>query len=364
LRTDYILHNAHIVDTPALLVYPSLIKSNIDLALRIAGGPHLLRPHAKTHKMMEVTRMLLEAGITKFKCATIAEAEMLVSAGASDILLAYQPTVVKASRLSKLAEANPLTKFGYLVDNESSASSLFDILTASNLFPWIDINVGMNRTGLPPQKVSALYSYCKEQGRPPAGLHAYDGHIHDTETGTRFEHAAKIFDTVSQIREQLTKTHGLPVTIVMGGTPNFPYYAAKQDVETSPGTFVFWDEGYRIMLPDMQFEIAAVILTRIISIINEKILCLDLGHKSVAAEGPLPRIYFPDYPNARVISQSEEHLVVEVDDTKAFKTGDAWYGIPAHICPTVALYESVAVVERNEVIGNWEVIARNRKIHF
>ena len=54
----------------------------------IAGDVARLRPHCKTHKMAAVTRMELELGITKHKCATLAEAEMLAECGVRDILLA------------------------------------------------------------------------------------------------------------------------------------------------------------------------------------------------------------------------------------------------------------------------------------
>src|SRR4029077_4696005 len=70
------------VPSPALLVYPDRVRENIARMLAIAGGPARLRPHVKTHKLPQVVRMQLDAGITKFKAATIAEAEMTAAAGA------------------------------------------------------------------------------------------------------------------------------------------------------------------------------------------------------------------------------------------------------------------------------------------
>src|SRR3982751_4513709 len=91
-RTDwYRVSNVDDVASPALLVYPDRVEENIRRMIRIAGGVERLRPHMKTNKLPEVIRMQMDQGITKFKCATIAEAEMVAGCGAPDVLLAYQP---------------------------------------------------------------------------------------------------------------------------------------------------------------------------------------------------------------------------------------------------------------------------------
>ncbi|RYG04889.1 MAG: D-TA family PLP-dependent enzyme [Chitinophagaceae bacterium] len=359
----YKVGNTESIDSPAILVYPELIIKNILKATGIAGGPGLLRPHVKTHKMVEVSKFLLEAGIDKFKCATIAEAEMLVMAGAKDILLAYQPTAVKATRLAKLAQANPEVMFGYLVDNKESALTLHQLLFAANIKPWIDVNVGMNRTGIKPAAAAELYRYMlNDLEIKPAGLHGYDGHIHDTDTNTRFAKAEAIYLSMTALAHELeNEYHHLP-QLVLGGTPCFPYYASQPGIQSSPGTFVFWDSGYSKMFPDMDFVVSAVLLTRVISVIDEQTICLDLGHKSVAAESPLPRVVFPDHPEASVIGQSEEHLVVKIPDSTIINVGDEWFGIPVHICPTVALYDSVQVINEGFATESWKVIARDRAI--
>jgi len=62
------------------------------------------------------------------------------------------------------------------------------------------------------------------------------------------------------------------------------------------------------------------------------------------------------------VSQSEEHLVLEAGRDHRYKTGDVLYGIPYHICPTVALYERACTVEKGKLAGEWKNIARDRKI--
>ena len=89
------MHNRYLADTtgidsPALLVYPAIVKDNIRVAKEMIGDVKRLRPHVKTNKTAEVNQLMLDAGVTKFKCATIAEAEMLGSLHVPDVLLAYQ----------------------------------------------------------------------------------------------------------------------------------------------------------------------------------------------------------------------------------------------------------------------------------
>ena len=80
----YHVSNVAEVDSPALLVYPDLIEENIRRMIAMIGGNReRLRPHIKTHKMADIVRMQMAQGITKCKCATIAEAEMAAQCGVS-----------------------------------------------------------------------------------------------------------------------------------------------------------------------------------------------------------------------------------------------------------------------------------------
>jgi D-serine deaminase-like pyridoxal phosphate-dependent protein len=94
----YSIHSITAIDSPALIIYKDRVEENIRRLVASIDDVKRLRPHIKTHKSPEVSRMMLEAGIKKFKCATIAEAEMLAVSGAPDVLLAYQPVGPKAER--------------------------------------------------------------------------------------------------------------------------------------------------------------------------------------------------------------------------------------------------------------------------
>src|SRR5882762_9580161 len=88
----YQIENVDDVPSPALLIYPARVAENVRRMIAVIGGNvGRLRPHIKTHKLPELIAAQMEQGITRFKCATIAEAEILGLAGATDVLLAYQP---------------------------------------------------------------------------------------------------------------------------------------------------------------------------------------------------------------------------------------------------------------------------------
>jgi D-threonine aldolase len=360
----YHIKNIDHIDSPALILYKDRIAQNNATAIKMVRDVSLLRPHVKTHKMAEVCELMKASGITKFKCATIAEAEMLAIIQAEDVLLAYQPVGPKADRFLSLIKKYPHTKFSCLVDNFAAAQQLSRLFSenVTTLPVFIDLNTGMNRSGIKPSDAFALVEqlqtlkiiYIK-------GLHAYDGHLNDASLAQRQEKSDAAFEAVRSLATQLENRLNRPTTIVAGGSPTFPTHT-NRDVECSPGTYIFWDWGYKHQLPDAPFEYAALVVTRVVSIIDSTTMTTDLGHKSVAAENPLPRVHFLNAPDVKPIGQSEEHLVLHVTDSTQFAIGDVLYGVPVHICPTVALYEKAIVVENNEATDTWQVTARNRVI--
>src|SRR6201992_2585989 len=129
-------------------------------------------------------------------------------------------------------------------------------------------------------------------------------------------------------------------TIVAGGSPTFPIHAKRKHIECSPGTFIYWDEGYLGELSEQTCSTAALVVSRVISLPDETKICLDLGHKSIASEKELSkRVHFLNAPELVFVGHSEEHLVAEAGAGHDYKVGDVLYGVPYHICPTVALYE-------------------------
>ena len=248
----------------------------------------------------------------------------------------------------------------------------------------LDLDIGMHRTGIEPGPAArALYrTLASLEGVVPGGLHAYDGHLHDWDPAARAARCDAGFEAVASLRRDL-EADGLPVPrVVAGGSPTFPIHARRAGVELSPGTTVLWDAGYGTSLPDLPFLPAALLLTRVVSKPGGTRVCLDLGHKAVAAEGPHPRVllidphasprtYEPgsfdaalDAPllDATFTGHSEEHLVLETPEAARLAVGDVLYGIPWHVCPTVALHAEAFAVRDGRWSERWPIAARARRL--
>ncbi len=366
MKNWYTIDNIGEIDTPALVVYPDRIKENIRILKSFLPDTLRLRPHVKTHKSPEITKLLIEAGIDQFKCATIAEAEMLAQTGVKDVLLAYQPVGPKAVRLLALVEQFKSTAFACLIDNVETAKHISDLFQHANrkISIFIDLNVGMNRTGIIPEKALQLYQDCQPLGGIEfMGFHAYDGHIHDHDFELRKKQCDEGFSRVEILQRDMLRIHRAPITIIAGGTPTFPIHAKRKDVVCSPGTFIYWDIGYYNTLKEQPFLFGALVITRVISKPTEDTLCLDLGHKAIASENPLAnRVSFLNAPALEPIGHSEEHMVVRAGKNNTYQVGDVLYGVPFHICPTVALHDRAVVVENKRAGEKWNNLSRNRSI--
>lgn len=360
----YNLHTENHVDTPALLVFPDRIRHNIEVLKGMIDDINRLRPHVKTHKTKEITQLLLNAGIRKFKCATIVEAEMLGACSAPDVLLAYPLHGAKLQRFVTLVQHFPQTRFSAIVDHTDAVKKLSAIAVQNEIQidVFIDLNIGMGRTGILPDDAFELYRLSSEiAGLNVQGFHAYDGHVREIDIAERKNICDRNYDPIARLIERLLDDGFTKPRVVIGGSPSFPIYAQYPEVECSPGTFVLWDKGYADTLPEQNFLPAAVLMTRVVSLPSENTICVDLGYKAIASENSLEnRVFFLNAPHLKPVSHSEEHLVLEAGVNHRFQVGDVLYALPIHICPTVALYDKLLVVVEGKVVDEWEVVARRR----
>jgi D-serine deaminase-like pyridoxal phosphate-dependent protein len=368
MQPPYRIDNAADLLSPSLLFFRDLIESNLGRVLELAGSPSRLRPHVKTHKCREIVRMELAKGILKHKCATVAEAEMLAQCETPDVLISYPIVGPNLKRLALLMERYPATRFSALVDHPDAAKQLSDVMSAhgSRLDALIDLNVGMNRTGVSvADGADDLYrQIARLPGLRPDGFHVYDGHNHQESLEERKSSVENLLGPVFELRERLER-ESLPVPrVVCGGTPTFTVYA-KMDfpgLECSPGTFVLHDSGYGSKFADLSgFTPAALLLTRVISKPGGDRVTLDLGYKAVCSDPPVgKRCVVLGVGDYRYVLQSEEHLGIETPLASQLSPGDVVLAIPTHVCPTVAMHQRAYVIEGGSCVGTWEIAARDR----
>jgi D-serine deaminase-like pyridoxal phosphate-dependent protein len=274
--------------TPALVVFLERVRENLANLKRRAGDPARLRIHVKTAKIPEVFAESARAGIRCFKCATTREAEQLLAVlraeriEGGDVLVAYPHLGPNLDRLGALARAHPETSLSVLVEDP-------ELDVPSPLGVFVDVNCGMDRTGVPMSDRGTIAAVAKRAGERFRGLHAYEGHIHDGSYAERKAACFAIYDELLALARELDRVPEL----VTSGTPSFmpaleyqPFRALTHRV--SPGTIVFFDHRYHSDLEELDFVPAALVHSRVVSHPTDRKFTCDAGSKAIASEAGSP----------------------------------------------------------------------------
>jgi len=364
----YRIENTDDIISPSLIYYLDVIKQNTEEVIRTAGDVNRLWPHIKTHKCEEMVKLLMSYGINKFKTATIAEAEMAAHAGSKQIILAYPLIGPNMQRLINLQKAYPDATF-YAIEDDLDQLSLLSQKCIENdivLKCLIDVNLGLNRTGVEIDKLEDLYTAASGlKGLDLVGLHCYDGNHHQVDFNERNEAVKSVDERIEKVVDRLL-AKGLNCSIIVaGGTPSFPCHAVDTNWYLSPGTSFINDAGYMQNIPDLPCTPGAAVLTRVVSHPAPGYFTIDLGYKGIAADPQPQRGFIVGLEDAEQVMQNEEHWVFKLaDPDKVPPIGSVLYVIPTHICPTTALYPEVLVAQGGKIVDRWQVTARNRKITY
>ena len=365
------IENTENIISPSLVFFEKQIDANIQRAIEQSGDPKRLWPHVKTHKTKEIVNKLLACGVNKFKCATIAECEMVASCGAGSILLSYPMVGPNLDRFIKIAAAFPQIKWYALFDDLNELKTMNEKAAANKAIinVFIDVNVGLNRTGVLLDKVTDFVKGAIDfKSIVICGLHCYDGQNGISDFAARHEAISKLVIKEKALRDEVASVLDHDVMVIAGGTPEFPCYKELSDFYCSPGTLFLQDHGYQTLFTDMKYEPAAAVLTRCISHPCDGYFTLDCGYKGIAADPKGIRgVIVGLEDKVEDLFQNEEHWVFKMKpgyEKDRPNVGDVLYVIPTHICPTSALYPQALVVNDGKVTATWEIFARNRKISF
>ena len=356
--------------TPALLLYPDVIASNIDRTLDLlAGDANRWRVHIKTAKLAHTLRMLVERGVRNFKCATTLELLTACRSGALDVLLAYPAMGANARRTQEIAEQFPNVRISVLAENEAQVLQWRD----SRVGIFLDINPGMNRTGIDqsqPGKIIELARAITAPGLAFRGLHYYDGQYRNPAELERTQAAHRGYGHLMKLARELDRS-GLPVPeVVTSGTPTFHCSLAYEGFRrgnfihrVSPGTIVYNDASSLHQLPsEYGYRPAALVVTRVVSHPHPGIITCDAGHKTVSADAGVPTCVVLGHPELTPRSPSEEHLPMAVQEgATAPEIGEPLYLLPRHICPTVNNFDYALLVRNGDIEATESVSARGRE---
>lgn len=365
---DYVVANPDALETPAMLIFRDAMEHNISEVCELVGGGQNLIAHVKTHKSVAVVRKQIELGIAGFKCATLKELQMVLQAGATKAILSYpQCQEIKIERLCDLTSSNPDAWIAAIVSSPFHLNVLSTVATrrAQTLRVMLDLDAGMHRTGIDfgPDATKLYQEIDAHPFLVPSGFHLYDGHDHFSDVDRREAEAQRHIKSLQDFREQI-ESAGMPVpNVVAGGSFSFAYYARTDGIYGSPGTFIYWDAGYRKDMPDMPFRCAALILTQVVDRFPDSgTITTDLGCKGVSSDLLLgERAFLLGHDTAKLVSQSEEHGVFRVEGELPH-VGDYLLAVPGHICPTTIRYPGSHVIDSaGEVVDYFLHTARDRR---
>lgn len=358
------------VRTPALLIDPDRVAANIRAIIaQLGGDPTRWRPHVKTAKLASVMQLMLDGGITRFKCATTLELLALLELDASDVLVAFPHVGANAARIRELAAAFPKARVAALIETQAH----LDSWRASGMPLFIDLNSGMNRTGGTPDinRIAELARAIADAGCVFAGLHWYDGHMHSfADLAERDRAAHQGYDQLGTIVAGLVSSGLLVGEVIVAGTPATTSAAAYQafadwpaDVQVSPGTVVYNDTTSLSQIPGFWNLGAALhVLSTVVSHPTETRFTCDAGHKSVGADAGVPTCAIVGHPEWIPQRPSEEHLPVEVPaGTPLPPIGTMLMLLPRHVCPTVNNFDDALFVRDGVIVGPQRVTARGRE---
>jgi D-serine deaminase-like pyridoxal phosphate-dependent protein len=366
----YRVSNIEEILTPALVIYPDHIAANIERTLGLLGGDaNRWRVHIKTAKLARTLRILLDRGVRNFKCATTLELLVACRSGAADVLLAYPAMGANARRVQEIAQEFADVRISALAENEEQVEQW----RSNRVGIFIDINPGMNRTGIDQSQTDRIISLARTiaaAGLEFRGLHYYDGHYGNLAEPERSREAHRGYDCLLKIETELDRS-GMPVPeVVTAGTPTFPGSLSYEGFRLgsfvhriSPGTAVYCDATSLQQLPlEFGYLPAALVLTRVVSSPHPGIVTCDAGHKAVSADAGVPTCVVVGHPELTPLSPSEEHLPLAIKEgAPTPRIGALLYLLPRHVCPTVNSFNDALLVRNGRIESMEKVSARGRE---
>jgi 3-hydroxy-D-aspartate aldolase len=358
------------VDTPALIVDLDKFEANLARLMQaVAGHKVRVRPHAKSHKCVEIARRQVAAGAAGICVQKASEAEPFLAGGIEDVLVTNEVVGErKLARLAGLAARFPAARLGVCVDDAGAALKLARACDEADtrMDVYIELDVGHNRAGVsdPAAAVALARVVDAQPSLTLRGLQAYFGSAqHRRSIGERRQAISAASALARSARDALVSA-GLPCgTITGGGTGTFLFEATSGVYnEIQPGSYILMDLDYAKNVQDPSwptFEQSLFILTTVMSRRRDAIsdrATLDAGLKAFSTDSGSA---MPAFPGWQVRGVSDEHTVLErVGDGPELALGDKPLLIPGHIDPTVNLHEWIVAVRNDRVEQVWRVDAR------
>jgi 3-hydroxy-D-aspartate aldolase len=357
------------LDTPALLLDETKVRSNIDVMQSRASAAGIsLRPHAKAHKCSTLARLQRAAGAVGICCAKVAEAEAMVQGGQDDILLTT-PIVghMKIARLIALARAASISVVADDLANlvELNAAAL---AAQVRIGVVIEIDVGQGRCGVPPGPYAA-HLLQQVLGLPALkllGVQAYQGRLQCLPSYEARQ--AAVIDAMAALRRSLDAAYemGLAIPVITGGgTGSVPIDIELGILtELQPGSYITMDAAYaatqwsqdRSLTP---FGQPLLVLASVVSRPSADRAVIDVGWKSISSDGGTPSVH--GRSDLRFEFGGDEHGIIRaVQGEVKLALGERLCLVPTHCDTTVNLYDKFAVHQAGRMQTYWSIEGRGK----
>ncbi|MGN6498389.1 MAG: DSD1 family PLP-dependent enzyme [Tsuneonella sp.] len=359
------------LNTPVLVLDLDRLDRNIAaMQAKAAGSGAALRPHAKTHKSVDIARRQIAAGAVGVCCAKIGEAEVLVDGGIAGVLIT-SPVAAPAAIDRLAALAARADRLMATVDDPAVARRIEAALADAGaiLDVIIDVDPGIRRTGVASSEAAV------ELARTIAecahlrfrGVQFYCGmQQHLAEFAARKAAIEERTDYLRGVLAALSDA-GFAAEIVTGsGTGTHAIdLALGIFTELQAGSYVFMDTQYLDCDLDGSgeppFETALAVDSRVVSANHAALVTIDAGFKSLSTDGGSPRLLEGSAPDTMFAFMGDEHGALVAPEIGArLRPGDAVTLVVPHCDPTVNLYDNYHVVRGGTLVDIWPVSARGR----
>jgi len=348
-----------VLDSPQLLVNLDIVDANLQ---RMFGafrqGSVRVRVHFKSLKCVGLARYIHAAWANGFLCAKLNEAEILVDAGLTDILIANQ--IIGPMKLRRLADLARRAQVSVCVDDEQNVAEMCATAQAARVTIGVlaEVDIGMGRCGVEPAEPALRLArrVAASPGLSFLGLQGYDGHLQLVPDSV--ERRAKCLAGLERLiaTRRLIEKAGIPITVVTGGgTGTWDFVGSYEGMtEIQPGSFILMDSAYHAVRPEFgcSLSILATVVSR-----RPGWYVLDAGSKAISRDFGTP--VMKNRSQDHIVKLSEEHTKVETNDGNV-RVGDRFEVIPAHCCATMNLHRNCVAVRRGKIEALWPIEASGR----
>ena len=349
------------IETPSVVVDTARLERNLERMRAVAAAAGAaLRPHAKTHKCLEVGRRQQAHGAVGLTVATLAEAEAFVADGCPSVFIAYPLWAGSGTRPARLAALRERAELRVGVDSAAGAQALASAAPGARVL--IEIDSGQHRSGVPVAEVTALAAECRALGLDVIGAFTHPGHAYGKPDPAAV--AAAAADERAALAAAGAALEGLTdqAPVLSGGSsPTAEAGVAAPLTEVRPGTYVFGDRQQMRLAGLSVDDIALVVAARVVSAPRPGEAVLDCGSKALSSDRPgwlKGHGLILEAPEATIVMLSEEHAVVH-GLTAPLRVGDLVRVVPNHVCTVVNLASGLLTADGDELTGRWRVRARH-----